>query len=86
MINHTLTTSRLISDRQIEALSNQIAERFSPEKIILFGSYAYAIPHDSSDVDLLIVMEFTGRKLEKMNGNLETSATDICYGFDYQIA
>jgi predicted nucleotidyltransferase len=65
MINHTLASSRLISDRQIVALSNQIAERFSPEKIILFGSYAYGVPHDGSDVDLLIVMEFTGRKLEK---------------------
>ena len=65
MMNHTLTASRLISDRQIEALSKQIAERFSPEKIILFGSYAYGVPHDSSDVDLLIVMEFTGRKIEK---------------------
>jgi predicted nucleotidyltransferase len=65
IMNHTLTASRLISDRQIEALSKQIAERFSPEKIILFGSYAYGVPHDSSDVDLLIVMEFTGRKLAK---------------------
>ena len=46
-------------------MSKQIAERFSPEKIILFGFYAYVVPCDSSDVDLLIVMEFTGRKLEK---------------------
>lgn len=65
MMNYTPTASRLISDRQIEALSKQIAEGFSPEKIILFGSYAYGVPHDNSDVDLLIVMEFTGRKLEK---------------------
>ena len=67
IMNHTLTASRLISDRQIEALSKQIAEKFSPEKIILFGSYAYGVgvPHDSSDVDLLIVMEFTGRKFDK---------------------
>lgn len=65
IMNHTLTASRLINDCQIEALSKQIAEKFSPEKIILFGSYAYGVPHDSSDVDLLIVMEFTGRKLEK---------------------
>jgi predicted nucleotidyltransferase len=65
IMNHTPTTHRLISDRQIEALSKQIAEKFSPEKIILFGSYAYGVPHDNSDVDLLIVMEFTGRKLAK---------------------
>jgi predicted nucleotidyltransferase len=65
-MNHTPTNKlRLISDRQIEALSKQIAERFAPEKIILFGSYAYGIPHDNSDVDLLIIMDFTGRKLAK---------------------
>lgn len=34
----------------------QIAERFQPEKIILFGSYASGAPHQDSDVDLLVVM------------------------------
>src|SRR5205823_13876116 len=27
-----------------------------PDKIILFGSYAYGTPHADSDVDLLVVM------------------------------
>jgi predicted nucleotidyltransferase len=34
-----------------------VAERFQPEKIILFGSYAYGRPHADSDVDILVVME-----------------------------
>ncbi|MBI3469497.1 MAG: HEPN domain-containing protein [Planctomycetes bacterium] len=34
----------------------QVAERFQPEKIILFGSYAYGTPTPDSDVDLLVVM------------------------------
>ena len=34
----------------------QIAEKFDPEKIILFGSYAYGEPHEWSDVDILVVM------------------------------
>src|SRR5262249_20673812 len=34
----------------------QITERFQPDKIILFGSYAYGTPHPDSDVDLLVVM------------------------------
>jgi predicted nucleotidyltransferase len=34
----------------------QIAERFRPERIILFGSYAYGKPHKDSDVDILVVM------------------------------
>jgi predicted nucleotidyltransferase len=33
-----------------------VAERFDPEKIILFGSYGYGEPHEDSDVDLLVIM------------------------------
>jgi uncharacterized protein len=40
----------------IRRLALQIAERFHPEKIILFGSYAYGQPHNESDVDLLVIM------------------------------
>ena len=36
--------------------ARQIAERFHPDKIILFGSYAYGQPHAESDVDLLVIM------------------------------
>jgi|SRR5579871_6194376 len=34
----------------------QIAQHFQPDKIILFGSYAYGQPNEDSDVDLLIIM------------------------------
>jgi predicted nucleotidyltransferase len=40
----------------IRRFARQIAERFRPEKIILFGSYAYGRPHAESDVDLLVIM------------------------------
>src|SRR5712692_8297046 len=40
----------------IRRFARQVAERFQPEKIILFGSYAYGRPHADSDVDLLVVM------------------------------
>ena len=33
-----------------------VAERFHPDKIILFGSQAYGTPHADSDVDILVVM------------------------------
>lgn len=42
--------------KAIKRFARQIAERFHPEKIILFGSYAYGKPHNESDVDLLVVM------------------------------
>lgn len=34
----------------------RIAENLNPEKIILFGSYAYGVPTPDSDVDLLVVL------------------------------
>ena len=40
----------------IRRFARQIAERFHPDKIILFGSYAYGTPHAESDVDLMVIM------------------------------
>jgi predicted nucleotidyltransferase len=42
--------------RVIRRYARAIAEEFQPDKIILFGSYAYGTPHQDSDVDLLVVM------------------------------
>lgn len=40
----------------IRRFASEVAERFQPEKIILFGSHAYGRPHADSDVDILVVM------------------------------
>jgi predicted nucleotidyltransferase len=40
----------------IRRFAREIAERFHPQKIVLFGSYAYGTPHTESDVDLLVIM------------------------------
>src|SRR6266568_9340839 len=40
----------------IRRFARRIAERFHPDKIILFGSYAYGRPHNESDVHLLVIM------------------------------
>src|SRR2546422_1627835 len=42
--------------RVIRRFAREVAQRFRPEKIILFGSYAYGQPHADSDVDILVVM------------------------------
>jgi predicted nucleotidyltransferase len=34
----------------------KIVRELSPEKVILFGSYAYGNPNPHSDVDLLVIM------------------------------
>jgi len=44
----------------IKAFVEEIVERFNPEKIILFGSYAYGRPTADSDVDLMVIMPYRG--------------------------
>lgn len=46
----------MITAAQIQRVSDEIARKFQPERIILFGSYAYGTPSEDSDVDLLVVM------------------------------
>jgi len=55
----------MIGMDQIESLSRQIAAEFRPQRIVLFGSYAYGEPTQDSDVDLLVVLPFTGRPVRK---------------------
>lgn len=43
--------------RVIRRYARAIAEEFHPDKIILFGSYAYGTPHENSDVDLLVIKQ-----------------------------
>jgi predicted nucleotidyltransferase len=42
--------------RVIRSFARAVAERFQPNRIILFGSHAYGTPHADSDVDILVVM------------------------------
>lgn len=55
----------MIEMDRIELLSERIAKEFRPERIILFGSYAYGKPTRDSDVDLLVIMQFRGSSARK---------------------
>lgn len=50
----------MIDMHNIEDIGRQIGERFHPQRIILFGSYAEGRPTENSDVDLLVIMPFKG--------------------------
>ncbi|HKR02517.1 MAG TPA: nucleotidyltransferase domain-containing protein [Pyrinomonadaceae bacterium] len=50
---------------KIRLLSEGIAREFQPERIILFGSYAYGTPGADSDVDLLVILPFKGKPAHK---------------------
>ena len=45
-----------ITEQLIEEIKDRIVSAVQPEKIILFGSYAYGTPTKDSDLDLLVIM------------------------------
>lgn len=54
-----------VTQTAINELSEQIAARFRPERIILFGSHARGEATEVSDVDFLVVMPVAGREMDK---------------------
>jgi uncharacterized protein len=55
----------MIEMNRIKRLSRRIAREFRPDRIVLFGSYAYGKPRGDSDVDLMVVMRFKGHPMRK---------------------
>jgi predicted nucleotidyltransferase len=47
---------KMISRRDINSLAKKIADQFRPQRIYLFGSYAYGKPNEHSDVDLMVLI------------------------------
>jgi uncharacterized protein len=48
----------MIPFEEIQTFSQKIVDQFNPDRIILFGSYAYGQPNEDSDVDLLVILPF----------------------------
>ncbi len=46
----------MVTRQDIQATCDAIVREFAPLQVILFGSYAYGTPTETSDVDLLVVM------------------------------
>lgn len=56
---------KLIPRERIQAYCDGIAREFRPQRIVLFGSYAYGQPTPDSDVDLLVILPFRGNDVAK---------------------
>lgn len=54
-----------IKQKDIQAVVKKIAENYKPEKIYLFGSFAWGKPTYDSDVDLFIVKNTKARWLQR---------------------
>jgi predicted nucleotidyltransferase len=61
-----------VTPGKISRITKRIADRFNPDKVVLFGSWARGDADADSDADLLVVMPVRGSKRRKM---LEISAS-----------
>jgi len=52
-------------DSIIRRMAEKIRRKYKPEKIILFGSYAYGKPTMHSDIDLLIIKDTKTRHIDR---------------------
>ena len=55
----------MVSIRHIKRLCRRIAGEFSPQRIVLFGSYAHGTATEDSDVDLPVILPCGGDPLAK---------------------
>jgi|SRR5579859_270456 len=67
----------MVDEKRITDLSERIIREFQPERIILFGSYAYGRPRTDSDVDLLVVLPFEGKGFRKSLEILDRISPDF---------
>lgn len=81
----------MVKDRKLRKLILEIVERikkeYDPEKIILYGSYAYGKPTEDSDIDLFIIKDTDKRRVDRFvevdrliyNPNLKISVSPLVY-------
>ncbi len=52
----------------LDEMVRRLVTEFHPEKIILFGSYAWGEPNDDSDIDLFVIVpDSTEKPIDRMH-------------------
>jgi predicted nucleotidyltransferase len=67
----------VIERKAIEHIASEIGRKFNPDKVVLFGSYAYGSPTEDSDIDMLVILPFKGRSSKKAIEILEEVNPDV---------
>jgi len=55
----------MVTMNKIEEFGQRIGSEFGAERVVLFGSYAQGAATEDSDVDILVVVPFKGRSVDK---------------------
>jgi uncharacterized protein len=68
----------MVTESIIQQVVDQI-KQFDPEKIILFGSYAYGTPTDDSDIDLFVIKNIDLQDIRETRIEIRRSLFNIRY-------
>jgi len=55
----------MVTMAQMREFGQALGREFRPDRVVLFGSYANGAPTPDSGVDLLVVLPFHGKPVEK---------------------
>jgi predicted nucleotidyltransferase len=56
----------MISNKVLQKIKERLVNSFHPQRIILFGSQARGTADDRSDVDILVICRFEGKRRQLM--------------------
>jgi predicted nucleotidyltransferase len=67
--SRTWSMNKMVATKEVRDVIRDILQKllngYAPQKVILFGSYAYGTPRPGSDIDLLIIKETTDRFIDR---------------------
>jgi predicted nucleotidyltransferase len=75
----------MISVDVLNEIRDRLVDQFHPDKIILFGSQARGTADDRSDVDILVVSRFEGKRREVML-EMDRALAELDYAFDVLVS
>ena len=74
----------MISNELSNSITRRLVDGFHPQKIILFGSQARETADNRSDVDLLVICRFKGKRRDLMV-EMTRALLELDYAFDVVI-
>ncbi|WP_321329171.1 nucleotidyltransferase domain-containing protein [uncultured Ilyobacter sp.] len=77
-----LKDGRMINLTKINSLRDKLLSLYNPEKVYVFGSYAWGEPTEESDLDILVV---SNKFRELSFGERIAQATDILFDLDFSV-
>jgi predicted nucleotidyltransferase len=75
----------MINDETLLAIKQRLVDAFHPDRIIIFGSQARGTADARSDVDILVICRFEGKRRQLML-EMDRALDDLDNAFDILIS